>query len=189
MATSLGEFNSLTNSTFLNVSFYITDEENFDEILSGDDNLLELIKLDIDNSRLVINHDESCISTKQEMYLTLANRFINKIINSGSGEIIGPIGWDDLELINSGSGDIIITDFDGLEKNTIDITNSGSGDADCEVVKVRSADVTNSGSGDVYIYATEEANIVISGSGDVYYRGTPDLTTVISGSGELIDNN
>jgi len=180
-------FQGLSNSTLVDIVLVADTLLPWQAQLKGDDNLLTVIDLDIEDNVLEVRHDESCIMTTQALELTLLDLQLGPIVNSGSGDISGVTGLSDPVITNSGSGDIDLNNI--LYSGPIGITNSGSGDVDTEGINAEAVTVVNSGSGDVYVTAVENLTVTISGSGDVYYKGMPTITPVVSGSGELIDNN
>lgn len=101
--------------------------------------------------------------------------------SSGALSIAG-YRQDTLGLSLEGSADIKAAG----EAKAIDLSISGSGDADLGAVKARSAEIKLEGSGAATVAPTDAANVDISGSGDVtLLTHPPKLETDISGSGRV----
>lgn len=183
----LENFRSMTNSSLVDVKLLSDTLVSWKAQLKGDDNLLDLVDLVLNDNVLVIDIDDKCITTTQALELRVQDTGFGTLINSGSGDISGSASLNNPILRNSGSGEIRLTN--GFISGALNITNSGSGDVITEAMNAEDVIITNSGSGDVYITAKETIEVTISGSGDVYYRGDPVIAVTISGSGELIDNN
>jgi hypothetical protein len=102
---------------------------------------------------------------------------------SGSGKLaIAGYKQDKLSIDLSGSADVTAAG----EVNAVDISVSGSGDADLSALKAKTADVDIHGSGEARLAPTDAAKVDISGSGEVtLLTHPPKLDTNISGSGSL----
>lgn len=102
---------------------------------------------------------------------------------SGSNRLrVDGYNQDSLELTVSGSGD---ADINGKTRRA-DLKISGSGEVDAARLVVADAGITISGSGDVKVGPTGSAEVRISGSGDVELTNRPArLQSKVSGSGSV----
>lgn len=174
-------------------------------IVEGQENIVDVIDLDIDNGVWDINFTE-CVRNYDDLqvYITIEN--IDYLKVSGSGSIVGETVMlgEVMVLRITGSGEMDL----GLEYETIDgkitgsgevdlegfcedleFTISGSGDLNAFGLEAQKADLKISGSGDAEVFVLEILDVQITGSGDVFYRGYPVISADISGSGDLVDAN
>ncbi|PKV76207.1 putative autotransporter adhesin-like protein [Pontibacter ramchanderi] len=91
----------------------------------------------------------------------LAGRITSRLTGSGSIDLAGEAGAQEISL-------------------------SGSGNVKAFGLRSGSAGVNLSGSGNVEVHAANELAVTISGSGNVYYQGSPTINSTISGSGKVI---
>lgn len=150
-------------------------------VLSGDDNLLELIETRVEHGTLVIEMDGSYRSDLGlEVHVTTPR--LTGVSIAGSGDVqIEDVDSERLEVSIAGSGDLSAVGRVGRLEASI----AGSGDmrlADLEATDVK---VSIAGSGDASVHATGTLAASIAGSGDVRYRGDPRLTVSVAGSGEV----
>jgi hypothetical protein len=175
--------------------------------LTGESNLLEYIKTEVKNGRLIIK-TENGVNLKPSNWnsgitITVPVASISAVTLSGSGDIVGKktISTNTLSATMSGSGDITLD----VETNQMEATMSGSGDItltgntrDFEATISGSGDIkafdleadnvqaTVSGSADIKVTANKTLTARVSGSGDITYRGNPEkLDTKTSGSGDI----
>lgn len=150
-----------------------------------DENLQDLIETTVENGVLVIGVKGRGFRSAKvlEVYVSLPT--LNKLKNSGSGDIKvkGVFKTNDLYIGISGSGDL---DAD-LDVTNLELKVNGSGDT--ELTGVRGDfKVSISGSGDLEAEGLklEECYIKNSGSGDIEIEGkTNNLTVTVAGSGDL----
>ncbi|MFC2137789.1 head GIN domain-containing protein [Bacteroidota bacterium] len=174
-------------------------------VLSGDENVLELIKTEVEGDKLRIYRKDwgMGFTRRIDIYISVAD--INELNVSGSGNIEAetPIKTNELEMNISGSGDIIIDDLsaDQIEakisgsgnlflngNETIqgfELKISGSGELKAEKLPVNSYEIKVSGSGSALVNAIDKLEARISGSGKVLYYGSPKIDAEISGSGKV----
>jgi hypothetical protein len=100
--------------------------------------------------------------------------------SSGSGSLRAKVEADELNIEMSGSGSVEVT---GRAKAQT-ISLSGSGGVRARDLESERVQVSISGSADADVYATKEIETRISGSGNVRYRGNPERQILkSSGSG------
>ena len=174
--------------------------------LKGDSDDLEKIDTDVKKGTLIIKQKEKYWFGNWDsgtVYITIPVKDINKVILSGSGEIIAdfPLEEDNFETILSGSGKININlDVTAVRvivsgsgdinltgrSSQVNFTVSGSGEIDAVDIKAKIGEARISGSGNISMYATEILNASIIGSGDVFCKGNPSKQiTKVTGSGDI----
>ncbi|MFQ5446292.1 MAG: head GIN domain-containing protein [Saprospiraceae bacterium] len=187
-----------------NARVFITQGDNFEVVAKGDENIINLLQLDVQNNTWTIEFSHCVNNYDLEIYITMPE--IDLLSISGSGEMVGENFFDteDIVLRISGSGNICL----GLFSETIDGKISGSGEIELEGTAefldfaisgsgdlkafpliASKADISISGSGDAAVHVLEILDVSISGSGNVFYKGHPILNVTISGSGDVIDAN
>ncbi|WP_299528748.1 head GIN domain-containing protein [Ulvibacterium sp.] len=202
---STGDYDAIAVSGWFDVN--LVDGNEGELTLKGEDNLLEYIKTEVKNGKLVIKTEKG-VNLKPSKWnegivITVPVESVSSISLSGSGDIVGKttIKASSFETAMSGSGDITLS----VEANSINASMSGSGDIRLKG-KADEFDVSVSGSGDVEAYSLEAENVEatvsgsaniqvtanqrlrarVSGSGDIEYRGNPEkIDTKTSGSGDI----
>ena len=202
---SVGEYDAIALSGWFDVELVAGKEGEIK--LKGESNLLEYIKTEVRNGKLVIKVEKGYnlkpSSWDDGIRITVPVKSVNSIALSGSGDIVGKttIKTNDFRTAMSGSGDITLD----IEANSIDSSMSGSGDITLSG-STTDFDATISGSGDIKAYGLEADNVNatvsgsadikvtankmlkarVSGSGDIRYRGNPEkVDTKASGSGDI----
>ena len=187
-----------------NVDVNISQGNFFEVVAVGEENIIELLELDVQNGVWDIEF-ERCVS-EHDVKLFITTPDIRLLSIQGSGDIFAEtfLETQDLTLRISGSGDMCLGAFAEtvdakitgsgdieLEGNAqdLDLRISGSGDFQAFPFITQNADVRISGSGDASVHVLELLEVNISGSGNVYFKGNPQLVIDISGSGEVIDAN
>lgn len=134
----------------------------------------------IDDGHLRFDHDDR---HEGDLTIVLTAPSVSRFTMDGSGKLaIAHYRQDRLTLDLSGDSDVIV---DG-EAKAVDLTISGSANADLGRVKAQSAKVEIEGSGEATVAPTDAADIDISGSGDVtLLTNPPKLRSNISGSGRV----
>ncbi|MGB5236394.1 MAG: head GIN domain-containing protein [Flavobacteriaceae bacterium] len=177
--------------------------------IRGEENLLEYIKTEVKDGKLVIkvkkgiNLKPSSWGNDGGILVTVPVESISSVSLSGSGDVVSKtvLKANSFETKLSGSGDVNIK----VEAEEVVASLSGSGDVDLSgsagkfVVKVsgsgdvkafdlsaNTVEATISGSADVKVTANEMLYARVSGSGDIEYRGNPTkVDSKASGSGEI----
>ena len=177
--------------------------------LRGEENLLEYIKTEVKDDKLVIkvkngvNLRPSSWGNDGGIKVTVPIEEVEAVSLSGSGDVVSEtvLRADNFSTRVSGSGDVNLN----IEAETVEASLSGSGDIvlsgntkDFEVRVSGSGDVkayelnannveaTISGSADIRVTANEMLVARVSGSGDIHYRGDPKkIDSKASGSGEI----
>lgn len=184
---------------------YLTQGEQQEVTVEGQENIIELLELDVHNGNWEIEFME-CIRSHDELTFYITIPEVRSMTISGSGQIKTQniIQSENLEMYIFGSGDIdanldaanlkgkITGSGDMKLSGQADFTDlgiSGSGDFRAFDLFTKVCDVEISGSGNTRIYCEDELDVKISGSGNVYYEGTPSINASVSGSGNIFDAN
>ncbi len=172
--------------------------------VEDDENLLPYIVTEVNDGILNIHYKNGYNISNDHAKIYVSSPSLDKIITSGSGDIIGNgtiksssqiefnlSGSGDVEaqadapsikVTGSGSGNIKLA---GRTKD-FDCRVSGSGDVNCAALQSENANITISGSGDAHVFASVHLTASTSGSGDIFYLGNPpNPETHTSGSGTV----
>ncbi len=201
---TLTGFHSVKNTTFTDVQIN-ADAADYNIVVQCDDNLLEDLKMQVDDGVLriftapilgFINANDCSVDIDMPQLLT--------VHNSGSGDVVSTGGIVALEeASSSGSGDIFI---DGVDTAFLDIhssgsggitvcgsaaaitvSNSGSGTIDAECLPTAEAELRASGSGDLHATVDGPVSVRLSGSGSAHVHGDSVIVEErTSGSGDLV---
>lgn len=202
---SVGDYDAIALAGWFDVD--LVDGKEGEITLEGESNLLEYIKTEVKDGKLVIKVEKGVnlkpSSWEEGIRITVPVETISSLALSGSGDVVGKktIKTDNFRTAMSGSGDITVS----VEANSVDAVMSGSGDItlsgntrDFEArisgsgdikayeLEADNVDATVSGSADIKVTATKMLKARVSGSGDISYRGNPDkVDTKASGSGDI----
>lgn len=171
----------------------------------GDENLLNLIKIEVADNKLKVTIDRGIYfdSRGDKIKITIPVEKISRIDFAGSGTLKtrDKIITENLEILLSGSGSTVIeTDTSTLKavlsgsgrieikgaSETLNAKLSGSGSMVCNKLNSQNATILLSGSGSIDVNCAKALEAKISGSGTIYYSGNPSsVVKKISGSGEV----
>ncbi|MDT0540886.1 MULTISPECIES: head GIN domain-containing protein [Croceitalea] len=183
---SVGEYDAIAVSGWFDVNLVAGNEGEL--TLKGEENLLEYIKTEVKDGKLVIKTEKG-VNLKPSnwnsgIYVTVPVESVDMVALSGSGDIVGEttIKSNDFKTAMSGSGDITLS----VEANSIDASMSGSGDINLSGT-VQDFEATISGSGDIKAYDLKAANVYaqVSGSADIKVTATEMIKARVSGSGDI----
>lgn len=198
----VGMFRSVEARGFMNV--YVTQGDGYHVRLQGESNILPYIETKVGDNTLVVGtlHAVS-INTTQELNVYVTVPQLDKVVLSGSGNIISKNTLSSPEPMHfdlNGSGDVnvavdapaVSTSLAGsgrlrLSGQTRDlrVELAGSGTFRGDSLKSEAAKISIMGSGNAYVFASVHLDVSIGGSGDVYYWGGPSISSKIFGSGNL----
>ncbi len=202
---SVGDYDAIASSGWLDLD--LVDGQEGEITLEGESNLLEYIKTEVKDGKLVIKVRKGInlkpSSWNKGIRITVPVESVSSITLSGSGDIVGKttIKADNFKTAMSGSGDITLA----VEANNIkasmsgsgditlngnttsfEVTVSGSGDIKAYGLEADNVDATISGSADIKVTVNKKLKARVSGSGDISYRGKPEkVDTKTSGSGDI----
>lgn len=152
-------------------------------VISGDDNIVPLIKTEVKDGRLIISlEDGQSFKTKNDPDITvmLANLAGLTVLGAGDFRVDG-LDNESLEVSMSGAGDLRISGKTG--RLVIDI--NGAADVFAFELEADQALVSIKGAGDVKINASKSLNVSIVGAGDVRYKGDPTVIQSVVGNGDV----
>lgn len=202
---SVGDYDAVALSGWFDVD--LVDGKEGEISLEGESNLLEYIKTEVKDGKLVIKVEKGVnlkpSSWDEGIRITVPIETISSLALSGSGDIVGKkiIKTDNFKTAMSGSGDItisvqansVVASMSGsgdinLSGSTKDFqaSISGSGDIKAYDLEADNVDAKVSGSADIKVTANKMLKARVSGSGDISYRGNPDkVDSKASGSGDI----
>lgn len=206
---SIAEFKGIDLSIASKLTVMQGDKQEIKAI--GQANIIDVIKTSIANDTWTITtKDDICISNYELSFeITVPN--IDKLIISGSGNIIVKDfkNQKSLDMEIKGSGSMTLNKFEGI--NSLNIVSNGSGNivANKDIASLKKLNINISGSGDyrgfpisaddntvgitgagkVQLTADKTLKATIAGSGNVYYKGSPTITKTVTGSGKVISAN
>jgi hypothetical protein len=154
--------------------------------IRGSGNLIPRYKSNIHNGILNLGYEFVNVR-KDDIEVFVTMPAINSASMSGSGklDINGNFPAQNLfRLTISGSSNTNVNDT--FNADEVNVTISGSGDANLEKILSKKGDVKISGSGDVRLSVQNTLKVRISGSGKIYYTGNAAVDSEISGSGTVV---
>lgn len=183
---SVGEYDAVALAGWFDVEF--VDGNEGELTLKGESNLLEYIKTEVKDGKLVIKTEKGVnlrpSSWNNGIHITVPVESINSATLSGSGDIVSKttLKSDSFKTRISGSGDISLT----VDAESVEATISGSGDINLSG-KAVNFEVRASGSGDIKAYELEAENVTaqVSGSADIKVTATQIISARVSGSGDI----
>lgn len=197
----VGSFSSISLSVSANV--YLSQGSQQKVEIEGDKESLAKIETIVDGNMLKIKTKEIYNACTGKINLYIVVPAIERLIVTGSGNVISqtPLKTNELTMSVSGSGSIRIQQLDvnqadvdisgsgnielisGKAKNTLEIIVTGSGNYAGEGFQAEKAKVNITGSGSARVWAVSDLETYISGSGNVYYKGNPLVNANAVGSG------
>ena len=153
-------------------------------VVHADDNLLNRVTTAVHDGRLVIGNLPGSFQTTSPMDVEIHARALDVLYLTGSG-VVSAVGikTPSLTITLTGSG---VLRASGTATR-LDVSLTGSGDAQLSKLTTRNVRAVVSGSGRILVTATESLNASVPGSGAVIYTGNPaHVTTSSSGSGAVI---
>ncbi len=154
-------------------------------MVETDENIIELIKTDVDNGTLYIGVKGRGFRSVEKLKVYVSVPSLEKLISSGSGDIYfdGVYKVNDLYININGSGDLEAE----LKATNLEVKINGSGDSELSgIMGTFKATIAGSGDIDAEDLRLEECYIKNSGSGDISLKGKTNILTVSqNGSGDL----
>lgn len=150
--------------------------------LSGESNLLPLIKTDVNSGTLRIYASESFYATKA-LRLTIHSAHLARLVQQGAGDLmIHDLQESQFSLDIEGQSDAVISG----EVKRFDLKVSGSGDVDAERLRAQDCAFSLLGSSDISAYCSKSVTGSLMGASDIEIYGSPKkraLKTV--GAGDI----
>ncbi|MFC1743290.1 head GIN domain-containing protein [Candidatus Riflebacteria bacterium] len=152
--------------------------------LSGDSNLLPLVKIEVEKGVLMISNERS-ILPKLPLIINLSCKDIKKLYLHGASKTrFFSLHNEKLEVVLNGAGTL-----EGEGKTTeLLLTSSGAARISLQNLLSKKAHITLQGASKASVFANEELNVTIYGVGRVNYFGNPKkIQKRIYGPGKLIN--
>jgi Putative auto-transporter adhesin, head GIN domain len=147
----------------------ITVQKDFSLEVEADDNLLPLIKTEVDGDTLVIKTDKS-FKTQNPLKIRITAPDVNELSLSGASKVnLSNLNNNSFKLDSSGASKIKV------EGTTVNFTveMSGASKLDAENLKAENVSVDSSGASKATVFVTNELKADLSGATDVTYTGSP----------------
>jgi hypothetical protein len=149
-------------------------------VVHADDNLLSHVTTQVQNGALVIGNTPGTIASKSPMRVDIRMPSLAALRLTGSGVVAAEgIRPPRMTVALGGSGVIRATG----KITRLDVTVSGSGDAQLRQLGAADVHAVVSGSGRILVTATRTLDASVPGTGAIVYRGNPRLTTSVTGNG------
>ena len=151
--------------------------------LTGDDNLLALVRTEVRAGKLVIDAERGKnLRFRKGLVIRIGTPDLSGFQVEGSGDVeIRNARGDSLHVSIEGSGDVTASG----SVDYLDARIEGSGAMRLQELEAREAAVSIAGSGDVRVNVADSLRYKIAGSGDIRYDGSPHVSGGIEGSGSV----
>lgn len=137
--------------------------------ISGDDNIVPLIKTEVRNDTLYVTADKD-YDPNNKLQINISTPDLTKFVFAGAGEAtLSKIKNNQVEIVASGAGQVKASG----ETKEAAITLSGAGRVDAKDLLAERAKATSTGVGEIDVYATEQLDASTSGVGEINYYGNP----------------
>lgn len=150
--------------------------------ITGDDNIVPLIKTEVKDGVLHI-YAEKSFSTRKMFKVVIGMQTLDKLAVSGANEVsVEKVKSGRLRLEADGSSTITIAGRAGS------VSSDLSGAATLQAGKLEAEDVSVniSGAGNAEVYASQKLDAQIMGAGSVVYAGNPkDVSRQVLGAGSI----
>lgn len=150
--------------------------------VTGDENLLPIIKVQVSHGDLIISSTES-YQTQLPLTVELSSPGLTEVTLDGAGDLnLKDLNGKSLKLNINGSGN---ANAEGKVQD-FSVRVSGSGDVSAKNLNTEDADLQITGSGNIRTTVTGTLKATIIGSGGVTYFGSPKkVEPQIIGSGDV----
>ena len=151
-------------------------------MLEGDDNLLQLVRTEVDDGVLRIFNEKS-YSTSEVIRVRISVPQLDAVFASGANDIVVTnVKSDDFIVSTSGAGSLKISG----EAKTLELEISGAGSVDTKELRAERVSVESSGAAEADVYASEDLRVSASGAGSVNYYGDPkNVSENVSGGASI----
>ena len=202
----VGKFEGIRSSGSIDME--VKNGPNFLVEIEGDDNILPFVISEVKGDIINVHYKSGTSYRNVHVKAFITSPAINKMIVSGSGNIISKNMLkddDQIELKISGSGNITASvdaprmeaDISGsgqinLKGRTKKFEGSvtGSGDLKCRELLAEHSNVKITGSGTAHVFASSRLKATTTGSGNIFYSGNPTFQEIKkTGSGSITPQN
>jgi len=150
--------------------------------ITGDDNIVPLIKTEVKDGLLHV-YSEKSFSTRKMLKVTIGMQTLDKLAASGANNVsVEKVKSGELQIDADGSSTITVA---GKAKS---LGSELSGAATLQAAKLEAEEVSVniSGAGNAEVYASQKLDAQIMGAGSVVYGGNPkDVSRNILGAGSI----
>jgi len=180
-ARSLAPFTSVLLAGSNNVAIRVGPKQSV--VVHADTNLLRVVTTHVRAGTLVIGNTPGSFAAKSPMSVEVSVPSLNGLTLSGSGNVaVSGVNTPTMTVTLPGSGNLRASGT----TTRLNVTISGSGNAELQQLAARDAHAVVSGSGTIWLTATNSLDAAIPGSGAILYAGHPaHVTTTITGSGAI----
>ena len=147
----------------------ITAQKDFSVEVEADDNLLPLIKTEVENGVLEIEAEKRLSPTGQIKIRISAPDIDNLQVSGAANLTLNEVNNSSLSVDSSGAAKVKIAG----ETSKLAIDVSGASKIDAEELKASNANVDASGASHVEINVSDELSVDASGASRIVYSGTP----------------
>ncbi len=197
---SVDDFHAVDIEIPADVEVRVSDQYSVE--VQAQENLLPLLKAEVDNGKLRVYFNENVSNTKDLKVWVSAPSF-DKLTLSGSGnmKVVSALSGEHLDLSIGGSGDIDAPQVDfgrmkcsiagsgninvGGKAGDVGFEIAGSGDISAKDLIADTGKASIAGSGSVTCHVDRSLKAEIAGSGDVFYTGSPSVDSDVAGSGKV----
>ncbi|HEY0380502.1 MAG TPA: head GIN domain-containing protein [Pyrinomonadaceae bacterium] len=150
--------------------------------VEGDDNLLPLVRTEVNNGVLEI-FNEKPYSSRDAIRVRVSAPQLDAVSTSGASDIVvSNVKSDDFNLSTSGASNIKVSG----EARAFELELSGAGGVDAKDLRSENVSVHSSGAAEATVYATEDLSVSASGAGTVNYYGDPkNVSQHVSGGASI----
>lgn len=174
-------------------------------VVSGSDNLVELVTTTVRNGVLTLameNVNVQSMGKEDILAFEITVKDLESLTVSGLGTVeMDSLKTNDLNLVMSGGGAIALDKLSADKVNVeisgvgginitgtadhVEVDISGAGELNATDLETKTANVILSGIGTAVVWVTDELTGEISGAGSVRYYGEPKTNTNSSGVGKF----
>lgn len=151
--------------------------------IEGDDNLLSLVKTEVNGSGVLSVYNEKSFSTKNAIRVRISVPQLDAISSSGASDIVATgVKADEFNIDTSGAGNVKVAG----ETKTLGIEMSGAGEVDAKDLRAENVSVNSSGAANADVYASADLRVSASGAGSINYYGDPkNVSEDVSGAASI----
>jgi carbon monoxide dehydrogenase subunit G len=176
---SVSSFTSIDASGAFEIEVICQKEPGLE--IEGDDNLLPLVRTEVNGSRLTIKSDEP-FSVKKPIRVRISVSTIESISSSGATSFsVLDVKNEKLKIDASGASSIELTG----ETSALTLDLSGATRVNAVKLVAARVKISMSGAGKATVFASDELDAEVSGAGIVVYSGNPKVIKKVTGVGSV----
>lgn len=183
-------FNKIKASTVADINYTQSTDGSTSLQIYGPDNIVELVKVNIKDSTLVLSMKKKNIK-KSNVKITISSPDLHKVNFSGVGCFTSKekLETTDLTIKSEGVGDIRMQEvacknlniyMSGVGSSTLQgkaenivLSSQGVGSINAENLEGINVEATSEGVGNISCYATQSIHATTNGVGNISYKGNP----------------